>query len=157
MKPRSTSDSRLLAWRMPDVVGQADDCQLRILASILSDRVRVRLRQEMGKTYTPAIGLLAERALSPALLFLRCRIETAPRQIERVAVRLRKRRNEINDKHRRQNTEREPPALLRLDNGRKIEGAHMKQNRHNDRPRRDLKTNHLRRRAQTAAKRILRV
>ena len=77
--------SVVLAWRMPDVVGQADDCQLRILASILSDRVRVRLRQEMGKTYTPVVGLLAERALTPATLFLRCRIETAPRYLGRVA------------------------------------------------------------------------
>ena len=74
-----------LAWRLYDVVGPDDDCRMRLLAGVLEDRMRVRLRQEMGKTYTPAIGLLAERALSPALLFLRCRIETAPRQIDRVA------------------------------------------------------------------------
>ncbi len=31
------------------------------------------------------VGLLAERALTPATLFLRCRIETAPRYLGRVA------------------------------------------------------------------------
>jgi zinc protease len=74
-----------LAWHLYDVVGLEDDCRMRLLASVLEDRIRVRLRQEMGKTYTPVVGLMAERALSPALLFLRCRIETAPRQIERVS------------------------------------------------------------------------
>lgn len=73
-----------LAWRLPDVVGQTDDCQLRLLARILEDRIRVRLRQEMGKTYTPVVGLLSERALAPATLFLRCRVETAPRYVRRV-------------------------------------------------------------------------
>jgi len=74
-----------LAWQLYDVVGLEDDCRMRLLAGVLEDRIRVRLRQEMGKTYTPVVGLMAERALSPALLFLRCRIETAPRQIERVS------------------------------------------------------------------------
>ena len=74
-----------LAWRVPDVVGQADDCQIRIVASILENRIRARLRQEMGKTYTPVVGMLSERALAPATLFLRCRIETAPRYVGRVA------------------------------------------------------------------------
>lgn len=73
-----------LAWRLPDVVGQTDDCQLRLLARILEDRIRVRLRQEMGKTYTPVVGLLSERALAPATLFLRCRVETAPKYVRRV-------------------------------------------------------------------------
>lgn len=74
-----------LAWRLPDVVGQEDDCRMRLLASVLEDRIRVRLRQEMGKTYTPVVGLLSERALAPAMLFLRCRIETAPKEIARVS------------------------------------------------------------------------
>lgn len=75
-----------LAWWLPDVVGQADDCQLRLLARILEDRIRVRLRQEMGKSYTPVVGMLSERALTPATLFLRCRIETAPRYLGPVAA-----------------------------------------------------------------------
>lgn len=74
-----------LAWQLYDVVGLEDDCRLRLLAGVLEDRIRVRLRQEMGKTYTPSVGLMTERALSPALLFLRCRIETEPRQVERVS------------------------------------------------------------------------
>ncbi len=74
-----------LAWRLADVVGQTDDCQLRLLARILEDRIRVRLRQEMGKTYSPVVGLLSERALAPATLFLRCRVETAPQYLHRVA------------------------------------------------------------------------
>jgi len=83
---KNSVGSVALAWRLYDVVGQDDDCRLRLLASVLEDRIRVRLRQEMGKTYTPVVGLMAERALAPALLFLRCRIETAPKQIERVSA-----------------------------------------------------------------------
>ncbi len=78
--------SVVLAWRLPDVVGQADDCRMRLLAAVLEDRIRVRLRREMGRTYSPSVGLLAERALAPAMLILRCRVETAPRDLERVAV-----------------------------------------------------------------------
>jgi len=74
-----------LAWRLYDVVGPDDDCRMSLLGGVLEDRIRVRLRQEMGKAYTPVVGLMAERALAPALLFLRCRIETAPRQIDRVS------------------------------------------------------------------------
>lgn len=75
-----------LAWRLPDVVGQEDDCRLQLLAGVLEDRVRGRLRREMGKTYSPAVALQADRALMPALLYVRCRVETEPRQLERVAA-----------------------------------------------------------------------
>ncbi|MFT3828384.1 MAG: insulinase family protein [Opitutaceae bacterium] len=74
-----------LAWRLPDVVGQDDDCRMLLLTNVLEDRIRVRLRREMGKTYTPQVGLQAERALAPAMLYVRCRIETAPKQLDRVA------------------------------------------------------------------------
>jgi zinc protease len=82
---KGTIGSVALAWPLPDVVGQEDDCRLRLLAEVLDDRIRVRLRQEMGKTYSPVVGLMAERALAPAMLYLRCRIETAPRQVGVVA------------------------------------------------------------------------
>ncbi len=82
---RRSVASLALAWRLPDVVGQRDDCHMRLLASLVEDRLRVRLRQEMGKTYTPVVGVLSERALAPAMLYLRCRVETAPRHLERVA------------------------------------------------------------------------
>lgn len=82
---RRTVASVALAWRLPDVVGQRDDCHMRLLASLVEDRLRVRLRQQMGKTYTPVVGVLSERALTPAMLYLRCRVETAPRHLERVA------------------------------------------------------------------------
>lgn len=74
-----------LAWRLPDVVGQDDDCRMLLLTNVLEDRIRVRLRQEMGKTYTPQVGLQSERALAPAMLYVRCRIETAPKQLDRMA------------------------------------------------------------------------
>jgi len=82
---RGSVGTAILAWRQPDVVGQVDDCQMRLLGRVLEDRIRVRLRQEMGKTYSPVVGLLSERALAPATLFLRCRIETDPRSVDRVA------------------------------------------------------------------------
>lgn len=83
---KGTLGSVALAWPLPDVVGQEDDCRLRLLAAVLEDRIRVRLRQEMGKTYSPVVGLMAERALAPAMLYLRCRVETAPRQVGQVAT-----------------------------------------------------------------------
>lgn len=82
---RQTVATVALAWRLPDVVGQDDDCRMQLLSNVLEDRIRVRLRQEMGKTYTPVVGLQSERALAPAMLYVRCRIETTPRQVERVA------------------------------------------------------------------------
>lgn len=82
---RQNVGSVAFAWRIPDVVGQEDDCRMQLLAGILEDRVRVRLRQQMGKTYTPVVGLQSERALAPATLLVRCRVETAPRYLERVA------------------------------------------------------------------------
>ncbi|MEO7415076.1 MAG: insulinase family protein [Opitutaceae bacterium] len=57
-----------------------------ILAKILWDRVRLKLRAEMGATYSPATQFSWDDNFSPAIAYLSCTLESAPGHRNRVAT-----------------------------------------------------------------------
>jgi zinc protease len=88
-KGNASVGSVAMGWTMPNEAGAADDCRFALLEEILLSRLRQRLRQELGETYSPQVGTLALRALQPATLVLHARVETAPRHVNRVAKAMR--------------------------------------------------------------------
>ena len=88
-KGKDSVSSVALAWPMLDQPGYADDCHFALLAHIVEDRLRLRLREEMGETYAPSIVALKKTALTPTNWIFACRAETAPRHANRVAKAMR--------------------------------------------------------------------
>lgn len=76
----------LLAWPAAGLESFDDRLRGEILSRIFWDRVRLKLRAEMGETYSPATQFLSDDHFSPAIAYLTCSIEAAPSHRNRVAT-----------------------------------------------------------------------
>ena len=72
-----------LYWPLQKPVSGAGQVRLGLMMDILSDRLRVSIRQEMGKTYAPATTVDLFRDFHD-YGWLNCQIEAAPADIKRV-------------------------------------------------------------------------
>lgn len=90
---RFDSDSQraasLVIWPMPDSSDIRECRRLRILSQILSDRLRVKVREELGATYTPQV-LLDNSEVFPSYGTLTSLLLVDPSEVDRVANLVRK-------------------------------------------------------------------
>jgi zinc protease len=73
-----------LYWPTRDATSTTSKRQLQLLAQILEDRIRVKVREEMGATYSPRAGLLRTDAY-PEFSYLRCELSVQRRSAHRLA------------------------------------------------------------------------
>jgi zinc protease len=78
-----------LAWPAPGVVKYSERFRGHIVASILGDRIRRKLRMEMGETYAPSATFAWNDAFTPAPVYLTCDVEAAPDRVAGVAEAIR--------------------------------------------------------------------
>jgi zinc protease len=79
-----------LAWAAPDVVSVEGRAQAAILASLLHQRLRTKLREEMGETYSPETAFKFNDLYLPSPTALSASIEAAPDRVAAVAGAARK-------------------------------------------------------------------
>ncbi len=72
-----------LYWPLKKPISGTDQLRLTLLMDILSDRLRVFIRQAMGKTYSPSAGIELFRDFND-YGWLTCQIEASPKEILRV-------------------------------------------------------------------------
>jgi zinc protease len=73
-----------LAWPAPELVSSVDRRTAILLAAILQDRLRLRLRAEMGETYAPTASFAWNDDFTPSFTLFRCQVETQPSHARRV-------------------------------------------------------------------------
>jgi zinc protease len=78
-----------LAWPAPDLVTFSERLRGQILADILADRIRLKLRSEMGETYAPSAAFTWNDAYTPSPASLACSVETGPGRVEPVTAAMR--------------------------------------------------------------------
>lgn len=76
----------VLAWPAPELGSPAKRAPGFILAGILADRLRLKLRAGMGQTYAPSAELTGNDAFTPPPLSLNCTIEADPNRTDLVAA-----------------------------------------------------------------------
>jgi zinc protease len=64
----------LLDWPVRDELTPAEQRRLKLLASVLEDRLRVQIREERGETYSPAASFAGSDAY-PGFADLRCQLD----------------------------------------------------------------------------------
>jgi zinc protease len=75
-----------LAWPAPEAGMFPERLRGNILAAILEDRLRLKLRVELGETYSPTTMFDWDSAFMPSPTTLKCFIETAPTRAVQVAA-----------------------------------------------------------------------
>jgi zinc protease len=75
----------LLSWRGPDEPGTLDDCRADLLATILEDRLRLKIRQELGAAYSPSALHMTHPHWTPAMRTVVCQVETDPKKVTQVS------------------------------------------------------------------------
>lgn len=74
-----------VAWKTSDFWDIGRTRRLNILAAILDDRLRVRVREELGATYSPQVVSMPSR-LRPDFGLLQANLIAAPEQAEEIAA-----------------------------------------------------------------------
>lgn len=79
----SSIDKALLtvAWKTDDFWSIDRTRRLNVLAAVLSDRLRKKIREELGATYSPSVGNHSSRVL-PGFGMMRCQLTIDPKQAE---------------------------------------------------------------------------
>lgn len=75
----------LCAWPTTDGIDFVKECQLQVLSSVLGDRVRVKVREELGAAYSPKVYSFSSEAL-PGYGFIGAEMIVEPRQAADVAA-----------------------------------------------------------------------
>jgi tetratricopeptide (TPR) repeat protein len=82
---KTVSDLRYV-WPTPEIASTSDYRRAEILAAILEDRLRLKLRAALGATYSPSASFTFCNYLNPAPAFFMCEVETDPEKTELVAT-----------------------------------------------------------------------
>ncbi len=77
------------AWPSPELTSMADRLQGEVLAAILEDRLRLKLRNEMGATYSPSASFTFRNDLTPNPSYFLCTVETDPEKTDLIATAIR--------------------------------------------------------------------
>lgn len=83
---KKASAAVALVWPVPEIAGLSEGLRGSVLAEILADRVRLKIRSEMGQTYSPATEFVRVDAFVPPISYVACLIDTSLRNRARVAT-----------------------------------------------------------------------
>jgi zinc protease len=73
----------LLDWPVHETLAAVEQRRLRLLATILEDRLRVQIREEKGATYSPGASFIYSEAY-PGLAALRCRLDVGAKALKKI-------------------------------------------------------------------------
>lgn len=79
----------VLAWPAPEARTSIERLRGVVLATILNDRLRLKLRSEMGEAYAPSALFIWNDAFAPSPTHMLCEVDCAPTHAERVSAAVR--------------------------------------------------------------------